>query len=67
MDVFFKRSFIKDFKRLPQDVKKKVKEICVFIFPTINVLSEFKNYPLKKIRGFKFYYRIKDGRLQNWF
>ena len=59
MKIFFKESFIKDFRKLPKDVKKEVKNICLSIFPKIKNLREFKNYPLKKLRGFKFYYRIK--------
>jgi mRNA interferase RelE/StbE len=59
MKVFFKKSFIKDFQRLPTEIKEEVKKICLTIFPKIKNLKEFNLYPLKKLRGFKFYYRIK--------
>lgn len=59
MKVFFKKSFIKDFQKLPKEIKKEVKNVCLSIFPRIKSLREFKTYPLKKLRGFKFYYRIK--------
>jgi len=57
MQVSFKNSFIKDFKRLPDNIKKEVKEICLSIFPKIKNLSElksYKTYPLKKMRGLNF-------------
>jgi len=61
MEIFFKESFIKNYKKLPKDLKEKVKEICTSTFPKIKSLSEFKNYPISKIKGFKNYYRIKVG------
>ena len=33
MEVLFKKTFIKDFEKLPSGTKEKVKEICLFIFP----------------------------------
>jgi mRNA interferase RelE/StbE len=59
MKVFFKKSFVKDFQKLPKEIKEEVKNICLTIFPKIKNLREFTLYPLKKLRGFKFYYRIK--------
>lgn len=59
MKVFFKQRFVKDFKRLPENIQKEVKEICFEIFPKVKNLTEFKNYPFRKLEGFKFYYRIK--------
>jgi len=59
MKVFFKKSFLKDFQKLPEEIKKETREICVFIFPEIKDLREFQIYPIKKLKGFKDYYRIK--------
>jgi len=59
MKVFFKKSFIKDFQKLPADIKMEVRNISLSIFPKIKNLKDFKLYPLKKLRGFKNYYRIK--------
>lgn len=61
MEIFFKESFIKDYKRLPEVFKQKVKEICTLTFSKIKSLSEFKEYPVGKIKGFKNYYRVKIG------
>lgn len=59
MKVFFKKSFIKDFQRLPERIKNNVRTICLSIFPKIKSLREFNDYPLRKLRGFNCYYRIK--------
>ena len=59
MKVFFKKSFLKDFQKLPKEIKSEIKDICFCIFPEIKNLLEFKTHPLKKLRGFKNYYRIK--------
>ena len=59
MKVFFKRSFLKDFGRLPEEIKNEVRDICLSVFPKIKSLREFQAHPLKKLRGFKNYYRIK--------
>ena len=59
MQVYFKPSFIRDFKKLPTDIAEEVKAVCFGIFPKINSLPELVEYPLRKMRGFKFYYRIK--------
>lgn len=61
MEVFFKPSFIKDFKKLPYETKNEVKNICYEIFPFLNNLKDFKGYKIKSIQGFKNYYRIKLG------
>ncbi len=52
MSIFFKRSFINDFKKLPQEVRAKVKEVC-----TQNIFK----HPVKPIVGFKDYYRLRIG------
>lgn len=61
MEVFFKSSFIKDFKKLPLEIKKEVKNICYEIFPPLKSLKDVKDYRIKSIQGFKNYYRIKLG------
>lgn len=61
MEVFFKNSFIKDFKKLPHETKKEVKNICEKIFPSANNFNDIKDYKIKKLQGFKNYYRIKIG------
>ncbi len=61
MEIFFKPSFIKDFKNLPKEIKLKIKRICFEIFPSIKNLKEIKGFDIKPIKGFKNFYRIKIG------
>lgn len=61
MQVFFKKSFVRDFKKLPSKVQKQAKRICLEEFPKISNIGEFTEYPLSKMRGFKNYYRIRLG------
>ena len=64
MEVLFKKTFIKDFEKLPNNEKEKAREVCFFIFPEINDLGEFKKYPILKIKGFENYYRIRIGNFR---
>jgi mRNA-degrading endonuclease RelE of RelBE toxin-antitoxin system len=59
MEIFFKPTFIKDFKKLPKEIKLEVKKICIDITPNIKYLRDLKNLDIKPIRGFKDFYRIK--------
>lgn len=61
MKVFFKLSFVKDLKRLPVEIKAKIEKACFETFPEIKSLSEFNFYPLQKMKGHLFYYRIRFG------
>lgn len=56
MEVLFKKTFIKDFEKLPSGEKEKVREVCFYIFPEIKNLTKFTKYPIRKIKGFKNYY-----------
>ncbi|MBU4369479.1 type II toxin-antitoxin system mRNA interferase toxin, RelE/StbE family [Patescibacteria group bacterium] len=59
MEIFFKPSFIKDFKKLPEEIKNEIRRVCLIIFPSIKDLREFKEFEIKPIKGFKNFYRIK--------
>lgn len=61
MDIFFKPSFIKDFKKLPSDTKVQVRKICMEDSLIIKDLAEFKHIDINSIKGFKDYYRIRVG------
>lgn len=61
MQVFFKKSFIKDFSKLPRNVQQQTREICLVVFPKIKNLDEFRPVTIKRIRTFKNYYRIRIG------
>lgn len=59
MEVSFKPSFVRDFKKLPTEIQKEVRAICFEIFPTLRDLRSFGLYAIKPISGFHGYYRIK--------
>ncbi len=61
MEIFFKPSFIKDFKKLPKEIKSEIRRICFEIFPLAKNLREIKECNIKPIKGFKNFYRIKLG------
>lgn len=61
MEIFFKKTFIKDFKNLSENAKEKVREICLFVFSKANDLKDVKGLDIDKISGFNNYYRIRIG------
>ena len=61
MDIFFKPSFIKDFKKLPKGTKADVRKICSEDFLIAKNLTEIRQIYIKLIRGFKNYFRIRTG------
>ena len=61
MDIFFKPSFIKDFKKLPLNIKTDVRKICAEDFLITQDLTEIKHLDINSIKGFKNYYRIRVG------
>lgn len=61
MKVFFKPSFSRDYKKLPFNIQKEVYLICVEIFPKLENLHDFREYPIKHMTGFRYYYRITVG------
>ena len=61
MKIFFKPSFIKDFKKLPTNIQSGVHSICTEIFPKFESLSDSMGIRIEMIQGFKRYYRIRVG------
>ena len=61
MDIFFKPSFVKDFKKLPENTKADVRKICAGDFLITQDLTEIKHLDINSIKGFKSYYRIRVG------
>jgi mRNA interferase RelE/StbE len=59
MKVDFKKSFIKDLKRIKnKSLQKSIYEIIVQV-ESASSLNQVKN--LKKLAGYEFYYRIRVG------
>ena len=61
MDIFFKPSFIKDFKKLPKNIKADVRKICSEDFLIAKDLMEIRQVDIKLIKGFKNYFRVRIG------
>ena len=61
MDIFFKPSFVKDFKKLPKGTKADVRKICTEDFLIAKNMTEIRQIDIKLIRGFKNYFRIRIG------
>ncbi len=61
MDIFFKQSFVKDFKKLPKNIKANVRKICAEDFLIAKNITELKYLDINSIKGFKDYYRTRTG------
>jgi len=61
MKVFFKPSFVKDFKKLPFNIRREIRYICIDVFPKLQGIRSFDKYDIKPIIGYKNYYRIRLG------
>jgi mRNA-degrading endonuclease RelE of RelBE toxin-antitoxin system len=61
MEILFKPAFLKDFKKMPPEIRKQVRYICVELFPSSQDILELVSLDIKPLRGFKTYYRIRIG------
>jgi len=61
MGIFFKSSFIKDFKKLPKNIKANIRKICTEDFLIAKDMMEIKHMDISSIKGFKDYYRVRIG------
>jgi len=59
MEIFFKPSFLKDFKKLPKEIKSKIKKVCFEVFSSARSLKDVKEFDIRPIKGFKNFYRIR--------
>lgn len=59
MKVKFKKTYLKDLEKLPNEIKRKIEELCFIQIPKINKFGDMTN--VKKIRGYKTFYRIRMG------
>lgn len=60
MKVFFKASFIKDFKKLPFAVRREVRFICTDIFSKLLNMRDYLG-DIRPLHGHPDYYRIRVG------
>ena len=57
MEISFKKSFIKDFKNLPNNIKERVKKLVFEEIPNKANISDIPN--IKRLKGHTGYYRIR--------
>lgn len=60
IEIFFKPTFFKDFKKLPKRIKVEVRKICFEIFPKINSINEI-SLDIKQLKGYRNFYRTRLG------
>ena len=59
MELKFRKTFFKDFDKLPNNIKKKVNILIFKKLISINSTKEIPNF--KKMKGDKEFYRIRLG------
>ena len=59
MNVKFKRTYLKDLKKLPEDIRRRTEELSFLQIPKIQKLVDMTN--VKKIKGYKSFYRMRIG------
>jgi len=59
MNVKFKRTYLKDLEKLPGDIKRGTEELSFLQIPKIQKLVDMTN--VKKIKGYKSFYRVRIG------
>ncbi len=60
MEVKFKKRFFKDYEKLPVRIKDDIGKIVFDEFPNHKSFQKIQN--IKKIKGYKNFYRIKCGQ-----
>jgi len=56
----YKKTFLKDLEHLPSISRKKIEKLVFDEIPAYNNIVE--NLDIKKMKGYKRYYRIRAGR-----
>lgn len=59
MQAIFNRKFLKDLSQIPENPRLDIEELVFKHIPECANASQIKN--LKKLKGFKEYYRIRFG------
>jgi mRNA interferase RelE/StbE len=59
MKIDFKKSFLKELKKLKNKSLKNAIQECIFQVESAEDLTQIKN--IKKLSGYDFYYRIRVG------
>lgn len=57
---FYKKTFLKDLANLPSVSRKRIEKLVFDEIPAYNNI--FEDLDIKKMKGYKRYYRIRTGR-----
>jgi len=58
-EVLYKKTFLKELKKLPQDVRDKVENLSFDILPEIENLKDIRS--LEKLVSYERFYKIRFG------
>lgn len=58
-EILHKKTFLKELKKLPKDIRVKVERLCFDILPDIKNLADIKG--LEKLIGYDNYYKVRFG------
>ena len=58
-EVLYKKTFLKELKKLPQDVREKVENLSFNILPEIENLKDMRG--LEKLVGYERFYKVRVG------
>jgi mRNA interferase RelE/StbE len=61
MQVFFESAFIKDFEVLDPEMKRRVRAVCSDDILSLKSIEDLLGINVKKMAGWKSYYRIRVG------
>jgi len=62
LEVKFKKTFLKDLKRLPTDIREKIQHLAFVKLPSLKSISEIRE--LKKIKGYDKYSDCESGTIE---
>ncbi len=57
--VFYKKTFLKELKNLPKNIREKAEHLCFDILPEIDALADIKG--LEKLVGQEKFYKVRFG------
>ncbi len=58
-EVFYKKTFLKELKKLPRDIRERVESLAFDILPAVEDITEVKG--LEKLVGYDKSYKVRFG------
>ena len=57
--VLYKKTFLKELKKLPKDIRIKAEHLCFDILPEIESLADIRG--IEKLVGYENFYKVRFG------